>query len=205
LPTITATAHQVLRYFFVGVLAVVFVAIPPGEGWSGRFALFLKDWVKTMTEAAGVAIAMLIGGSLVYIAHRVVVYPLIFRWFVILRVLGEETSERGLRRWWPYGHAVSGELHLERLGAHLPETDRQRFNGWSSEIHLCYLATEIALFTLYLWPGWRVTDRWPWGLGLCLLLFLTAAWDRQAVSLLVDRARNRLGAANTTAPAATPE
>jgi hypothetical protein len=191
LPTITATVHQVLRYFFVGALAAAFVAAPPGEMWKVRFASFLTEWLKTewpKTEAAVVAIAMLIGGSLIYGAHRVVVYPWIFR-FIILRVLGEETTEQGRCRWFPYGRAGSGELHLEELASRLKKRHRERFVGWASEIHLFYLAREIALFTL-VWPGWRVTCPWAWALGLGVLLVLVAAWDEQAISVLADRGRN---------------
>lgn len=190
MPTITATVHQILRYFFVGALATAFVAVPPGECWSLRFTSFLTNGLRPSAPLVG--IAMLIGGSLIYLAHRVIVYPWIFRHFVLLRVLGEETTEKRWRRlFWPYGKAVSGELYLERLGSRLAQEERERFVGWASEIHLCYLATEIALFTLLAWPRWPrpYPPGWVCGLGLFVLLFLVAAWDRQSVSVLVDQAR----------------
>jgi hypothetical protein len=189
LPTITATVHQVLRYFFVGALATAFVAVPPGQHWGVRFTWFLTEVGKLSAPLVG--IAMLIVGSLLYLAHRVVLYPWIFRHCILLRVLGRETSEQCWRRWlWPYGKAVSSERYLEQLGACLPDREGPRFMAWASECHLCYLATEIALFTLLVWPGWRVNYQCAWGLGLCLFGFLVAAWDRQAISLLVDRATN---------------
>jgi hypothetical protein len=194
LPNITATVHQVLRYFFVGALAAAFVAVPPGPGWSGRITLFFEKALEPNAAVAAivVAIAMLIGGSLIYGAHRVILYPLIFR-VIILRVLGEETTEQGRCRWFPYGKAISGELYLEELASRLKKRHRERFVGWASEIHLFYLATEIALFTLLLWPRWEVTWGWLlfWALVLGALLALVAAWDLQSVSVLVHLGRNR--------------
>jgi hypothetical protein len=154
-----------------------------------RFTCFLTE--KVQPGAPVVGIAMLIAGSLIYAAHRVVLYPLIFRVSILsLPELG--TPEQSWRHWCPYGKAVSRERHLEQLGASIPEREGPHFMGWATECHLCYLATEIALFTLFVWAGWRVSCQWAWGLGLGLGVFglLVAAWDRQAISLLVDRARN---------------
>lgn len=58
MPTITATVHQVLRYFFVDALASAFVRVPPGDAWSGRFTSFLEG----LRSAPLVGIAVLIGG-----------------------------------------------------------------------------------------------------------------------------------------------
>jgi hypothetical protein len=192
LPTIIATVHQALRYLFVGAIAAVFVVVPPGEAWSRRvrpFLAYLADVENAGAVLAVLAVAILIGGSLIYGAHRVVVYPVIFR--IILWTVMEKGSASIGRFLWPYGKAVSSELGLEELGVRLEGRHHERFVGWASEIHLYYLATEVALFTLCIWPGWsRVTCPWAWGLGLVGLLCLVAAWDQQAVSVLVDRARN---------------
>jgi hypothetical protein len=190
--TIIATAHQALRYF-VGAIAALFVAVPPGEAWSRRFlsSLALFTDAKNPTAVLAVlAVTILIAGSLIYGAHRVVVYPVIFR-VILGTVLGRGSTTK--RRFlWPYGTAVASEMELEELGSRLEGRHHERFVGWASEVHLCYLATEIALFTLCIWPGWpRVTCPWAWRLGLLVVaLPLVAAWDLQAVSVLVHRARN---------------
>jgi hypothetical protein len=175
MPTITATVHQALRYFFVGAIAATFVLVPPGQPlappgqtWKRQFASLIAEPARTAPYVF--VLALVVGGCLIYGLHRVVIYP----WFmrcIVLRVLGSETTERGWwRRHWPYGKAISGELWLEEFGSRLELGERERLAGWASESHVFYLATEIALFTLYIWPGWgEITPLvtlyiWPgWG------------------------------------------
>jgi hypothetical protein len=116
LPTIIATVHQALRYLFVGAIAAVFVVVPPGEAWSRRvrpFLAYLADVENAGAVLAVLAVAILIGGSLIYGAHRVVVYPVIFR--IILWTVMEKGSASIGRFLWPYGKAVSSELGLRSL------------------------------------------------------------------------------------------
>src|SRR4029450_5726796 len=92
MPAITATVHQVLRYFFVGAIAATFIAVPPGDHWSSRFLQFLEH-IAEKEAGPGVIVAMVIGGSLIYGAHRVLIYPGLSR-FIIWTVMGPEPPRR---------------------------------------------------------------------------------------------------------------
>src|SRR4029450_13146944 len=185
MPAITATVHQVLRYFFVGAIAATFIAVPRGAHWSCRFLQFLEH-----AEKPGVVVAMVIGGSLIYGAHRVLIYPGLSR-FIIRTVMGPEPPRR--RRWFnpfgrrlnPYGRALEKEIEFENRGVPLSAQQRERFAGWASENHVFYCATEIAAFTL-VWPGWRVPGLcgWLFALGLAVLFCFICAWDIHAFSVM---------------------
>ena len=176
MPAITATVHQVLRYFFVGAIAATFVAVPPGEDWSRRFLYFLDDAKKP-----GFVVAMVIAGSLIYGVHRVVFYPWISR-CIIRYVIGPEPTWRVN----PYGKVLAREMEFENRAVRLSVRQRERFAGWASENHVYYCAIEIAAFTRFIWPGWRLSDPYSWlfGLGLFPLFFFVCLWDVHAFSVI---------------------
>lgn len=185
MPTVNATVHQALRYFFAGAIAaflVWFLAVEVTGPWHDRLARV----ASTLAKPALVGL-MFVGGGVVYAIHRVLIYPVIHR-LVILSIFGRRGS--GLGQWWwqPYGTVMSRDVDLEvsRMAAdpHMETRQRERFVGWASEAHMLYTAIEIALLT-FLWPGWPIGR--PAAARSIAALFalgvLVWAWDRQLVVL----------------------
>jgi hypothetical protein len=194
MPTLTATVHQALRYFFAGAVAALLLflletpqpALP--STWLERIRLGLSR-----LDSPGAVVLLWIVGSLIYGFHRTVIYPLLSRvlWWSVSRrrTLPPPPAGDAGRPWWPWGEVTADELQFETraVGAGvLKDRDHARFYGWASELHLYYIAIEIALFT-GLWPGWPLALCWKIftlsalvGLGACVW-----CWDRY--HLLIQR------------------
>jgi hypothetical protein len=183
MPNLTATAHQAIRYFFVGAIAVALVLFL-GRGPST--ATWLKDAEEVVTSlgSPGAVVGMWIIGTVIYGLHRILIYPVLYR----LVVLSVFWAERRRRWFWPFGTATEPELRLENKMAGAAERTHSRFVGWASEVHLYYVTLEIALFTVC-WPGWQFAGGcWWWTgrtavFGLLILMSLVWGWDRYLLVL----------------------
>jgi hypothetical protein len=125
---------------------------------------------------------MVIAGSLIYGVHRAFVYPIILR-FLVLITTTQPWS------WWyllPWGNTTSQEFWLESRMAKVDARNHSRFVGWASELHLLYIAVEIALVTMWC-PGWPID--WPVAQSAVIIgafgVFV-GAWDRQLLQLEIN-------------------
>jgi hypothetical protein len=184
MPSLTATAHQALRYFFVGAIAAflfLFLDEMPPSPWLNRI-----EHVVNRLDSPGPLVFMLILGTLIYGVHRLLFYPVLYRLMALSVWTPWRNSRMTFGQWWPWGTALPEELRLENRMATTPERIHSRFVGWSSEVHLYYITIEIALLTLWC-PGWPLTSG-TWyrpalvPVVLSLLLFVWA-WDRYLLLL----------------------
>lgn len=144
-----------LRYGFAGAIALLTALLRYPEA-----STFLTSKTALLQSLLVIGLVLLIG-SLIYVIHRAILYPIFYRiGSVIFFYKKSELRKRLLIPWWV--DQKQADLDIERWKRLNNETSIQKYlSEWASQIHYLYSVTWAIILGIIFgsFVGWEVDEN----------------------------------------------